>query len=125
MGGKMSSNGRGGVRPGSGRKPAFREVQIEEVLKRSIRDVLLYMDDPEINKTDKFKMACMFAAKTVPERLIVEAKKALTFEERMQLADKAKEMFAAMHGRSKEAQSNVLEVHKGSDDEATEGDQDQ
>ena len=75
-----------GVKGRSGRRPNKHVVDIQYLLNRSVNMVYEYMNDADISKQSKFDAALKLALKLVPDRVIHEAKAALSFDQRMELA---------------------------------------
>jgi hypothetical protein len=75
-----------GVAGRSGRRPTkYRSMSIDDVLRESIRIVNMYLRDKEIPFKDKAELASRFAVKAIPEKILVDEVKKLSFEERMKL----------------------------------------
>jgi len=98
-----------GVKMKSGRKPkgGWDKFSIDELLKHSIRLTNLYMRDESVPLKDRAEMAVKFAVKALPDKVIVDEVKKLSFDERMLLIDEFKKLV------------NIREERLGRQDEVT------
>lgn len=75
-----------GVKGRSGRRPKnYDQLTVQDVLKKSIHVVHCYLNDENIPLKEKAEVASRFAVKAIPERVLFDEVKKLTFEERMRL----------------------------------------
>lgn len=70
----------------SGRRPKnYDRLTVQDVLRSSIFIIHKYLKDPDITLQNKAEIAAKFAVKAIPERVLFDEVKKLSFEERMKL----------------------------------------
>lgn len=85
-----------GVKGRSGRrKDPWKDYSIHRILRQSLEIVSKYLDSPEISPEKKLEVASRFAVRTIPQVVMHDEAKKLTFEERIQLVDKMKELMTS------------------------------
>ena len=85
----------------SGRKGYRKDIEIKEILELSLKTLAHYLKmDSEITHDKRADLVSKFTLKQVPDRIINEQVKALTFSERMALADKLERIVSKSHPSS-------------------------
>lgn len=75
-----------GTKGRSGRRPKnYNNAMVQDVLKQSMYVIHKYLNDPTISLQKKADIASKFAVKAIPERVLFDEVKKLSFEERMRL----------------------------------------
>lgn len=84
-----------GTKKSGRRGRSYDRMNIQDVLKKSIWVIHKYLNDPHITLQNKAEIASRFAVKAIPERVLFDEVKKLSFEERMKLIHEFNKMMEA------------------------------